>query len=31
VVNGRIGEHWMEFDRLALLEQLRDATVGTRA
>jgi len=30
VVNGRIGEHWMEVDRLALLEQLRDATVGPR-
>ncbi len=31
VANGRIVEHWMQFDRLALLEQLQGATVGTRA
>ena len=31
VADGRIVEHWMQFDRMALLEQLQDAIVGTRA
>jgi len=24
-------EHWMQFDRLALLEQLQNAVVGTQS